>query len=86
MFEKIIKPYFKVDFVSGITDNYFSNNNLLIIIISFPDGIVLKNEKLVKNKNNIYNFNVEEWYPGKPSWLRTRCLHDRIYIFQIGIK
>jgi len=80
-FEDVIEPYFQAEFVSTITENYFLNNDLLIIIVNYPDGSRYKNERIIRNDSNQYSFIVEDWYPSKLH--RSRCLNYDIYIFQI---
>jgi hypothetical protein len=77
-----IKKYFEMDFFNSLTKDYFLNNNLIIIILNFNDGDVLKNPKIFGN-NNKYFFSVELWDSGKPVLFRAKCIYSKVYILQI---
>ena len=83
-YENTIKKYFEMDFFDTITREYFSKNNLVILIFTLHDDYILKNSKFINNNDNKYIFEVEIWDNGTPILFRKKCVYDKILILEIG--
>ena len=81
-YEKTVKKYFQLNFLTTITPEHFLNNNLVFIILNYPDGYTLWNPKIRSNNDNKYIFSVELWEIRRRN--RSRCMHDKMYILEIG--
>ena len=83
-YENTIKKYFEMDFLNKITQEYFSENNLVILIFTLHDEDILKNSKFIKNNDNKYIFEIDVWDNGTPMLFRKKCVYDKILILEIG--
>jgi hypothetical protein len=83
-YENTIKKYFEMDFFNTITQEYFNDNNLVILIFRLNDEDILKNGKFIKNNDNKYIFEIDVWDNGTPILFRKKCVYDKILILEIG--
>jgi hypothetical protein len=82
-YENTIEKYFEMDFLKRMTPEYFDDNNLIVLVLNFDDGDILKNIRFEKSKENSYIFVVELWDNGTPIFLRKKCIYYKVYILQI---
>jgi hypothetical protein len=83
-YENTIKRYFEMDFFDTITQEYFTEQNLVILIFTLHDDDILKNDRFIKGDDNKYIFEIEVWDNGTPILFRKKCVYYKILVLEIG--
>jgi hypothetical protein len=83
-YENTIKKYFEMDFFEIITQEYFNENNLIVLLFSLNEEDIIKNSKFTKNENNIFVFEIDVFDNGTPIIFRKKCFYFKVIILQIG--
>jgi hypothetical protein len=82
-YENTIKKYFEMDFFETITQEYFSENNLIVLLFSLNEEDIIKNNKFTKNDNNRFVFEIDVFDNGTPIIFRKKCVYFKVIILEI---
>jgi hypothetical protein len=85
-FEEFIEikyKYFELPFLETISENYFEENQLVLILKKYVSGENFRNER-IEQRNNKFVLVIENWryYPRRNASVAT-CLYIGLYILQI---
>jgi hypothetical protein len=81
-YENTIKKYFEMDFFETITQEYFNENNLIVLLFTSRDEDIFKNSKFTKTDNNQYVFEIDVYDDGTPVNKRKKCYYDKVFIIE----
>jgi hypothetical protein len=74
--------YFILPFFESFSENYFENNNLILITTGYNGSSELRNER-IEDFNGKKSFIIEYWYRGTGDGLIfTACAMTRLYVLE----
>jgi hypothetical protein len=82
-YKNTIKRYFEMDFFETITQEYFNENNLVVLLFTSYYEDIFKNIKFTKNDNNQYVFEIDVYDDGTPINKRKKCYYYKVFILEI---
>jgi hypothetical protein len=83
-YENTIKKYFEMDYFKNITQEYFYDKYLIIVVLSANDGDYYKNGKFEKGSNNYFIYKIKLMDGWKPFLLRNKCTYTKITILNMN--
>ena len=82
-YENTIKKYFEMDYFKTITQEYFYENKLIIIVLTAHDSEYYKNGKFEKGSDNNFVYNIGLYNSINIFKIFNKCVYTKIYVYKM---